>query len=290
MILKILLSLVILLIIVFMTYLIIDIFKHKEDYKKEKINRIFLVIITPVIYFFSTFGVSDFAICSVIYPKLKWVKIKKLPGTVNASSLIPTAVMALIYMSSVNVDIKTLTICIIAQVLGGYLGPEIVVKLDEELIKKLIGIGLLVVSFVILLGQINIVPINGVSTELTGIKLVIGAFCLFIFGALNNIGIGSFSLTMVTMYLLGMNPIAAFPIMMGATTFSVGVGSMQFIRLNEYNRKITLYSSTFGIIGVVIAAYIVKSLDTYYIKWIVMFVLLIAAYTMLKKKEIYVEK
>lgn len=286
--LKILLGLVVLLIIVFMSYLVIDIFKHKEEYRKEKVNRPVLAVVTAIIYFFSTFGVSDFAIGSIIYPKLKWVKIKKLPGTINASSLIPTAVMALIYMSSVNVDIKTLTICIVAQVLGGYLGPEIVVKLDEELIKKLIGVGLIVVSFIILLGQVNIVPINGTATELTGVKLVIGAICLFIFGALNNIGIGSFSLTMVTMYLLGMNPIAAFPIMMGATTFSVGVGSMQFIRFNEYNRKITLYSSTFGIIGVVIAAYIVKSLDTYYIKWIVMFVLLVGAYTMLNKKEVRV--
>ncbi len=285
MILKVLLTLVSLVIVIFMTYLIVDILKHKEEYKEEKLNKPGLAIITSIIYFFSTFGVSDFAISSVVYPKLGWIKIKKLPGTINAASLIPTAVMALIYMSSVTVDTKTLMICIISQVIGGYLGPEIVVKLDEKIIKKLIGIGLIVVSIIILLGQINIVPINGVSTELTGVKLIIAAGCLFIFGALNNIGIGSFSLTMVTMYLLGMNPKAAFPIMMGATTFSVWVGSMQFVRLNEYNRKITLYSSTFGLIGVIIAAYIVKSLDTYYIKWIVMVVLLVAAYTMLNKSE-----
>ena len=52
---------------------------------------------------------------------------------------------------------------------------------------------------------------------------------------------------MVTVYMLGLNPVAAFPIMMGACTFSVPVGSVQFIKLDDYSRKITLFTATFGV-------------------------------------------
>jgi len=81
---------------------------------------------------------------------------------------------------------------------------------------------------------------------------------------------------MATVYAMGMNPVAAFPIMMGGCTFSVSIGSMQFIKLNDYSRKITMFS-VFGIIGVLIAVYLVKSLNTSVIQWIVIVVLLYSA-------------
>lgn len=63
------------------------------------------------------------------------------------------------------------------------------------------------------------IPSGGTATELTGAKLIIAAILLFIYGALNNIGIGSYALTMATVYALGLNPAVSFPIMMGACTF-----------------------------------------------------------------------
>jgi uncharacterized membrane protein YfcA len=69
--------------------------------------------------------------------------------------------------------------------------------------------------------------------------------------------------------------------MMGACTFSVPVGSVQFIKLDEYSRKITFFAATFGVLGVLVAVFFVKSLDTYLLKWLVIFVLLYSSYTML---------
>ena len=87
---------------------------------------------------------------------------------------------------------------------------------------------------------------------------------------------------MATVYALGLNPGVAFPIMMGACTFSVPIGSMQFIKLDAYSRKITLFTSTFGVIGVLVAAFVVKSLNTSTLQWIVVIVILYSAITMLK--------
>ena len=155
------------------------------------------------------------------------------------------------------------------------------VKLPEKTIKKFVGVGLIIAAFLIFAGLVNWIPSNGTATELYGAKLVLAAALLFLYGALNNIGIGSYALTMVTVYLLGMDPIAAFPIMMGACTFSVPVGSVQFIKLDEYSRKITFYAATCGVLGVLVAVFFVKSLDTYMLKWLVIFVLLYSSYTML---------
>lgn len=158
-------------------------------------------------------------------------------------------------------------------------------KLPEDTIKKFVGIGLIVAAFLIFAGQMNWIPSNGVAKELYGGKLVLAAVLLFTYGALNNIGIGSFALTMVTVYLLGMDPIAAFPIMMGACTFSVPTGSVQFIKLDQYSRRITLFTSTFGVLGVLVAVFLVKSLNTYLLKWLVIIVLIYSSYTMLVEQK-----
>lgn len=176
-------------------------------------------------------------------------------------------------------------VCIICQVIGAYLGPRFVVKLPEKTIKVFVGIGLIIASLLIVAGQLKLIPSNGTATELYGWKLILAGFLLFVYGALNNIGIGSYALTMVTVYLLGLNPIAAFPIMMGACTFSVPVGSVQFIKLDDYSRKITLFTATFGVLGVLVAVFLVKQLNTYLLNWLVVIVLLYSAYTMLSKQK-----
>lgn len=287
---NILLTLIILVNAYFIIYFVVDILKNKDSFKNDPADMKFLPFTSMLIFFLSTFGISDFAIGTVVYPKLNWVSIKKLPGTLNAECVVPVAVMALSYITSIDVGIKTLTVCIICQVIGAYIGPQFVVKLPDKTIKIFVGIGLLIASVLIFAGQMNWIPSNGTATELYGGKLLLAGILLFIYGALNNIGIGSYALTMVTVYLMGLNPIAAFPIMMGACTFSVPIGSVQFIKFGEYSRKITLFTSTFGVLGVLIAVFLVKSLNTYMLKWLVIIVLLYSAYSMLgsqlKKKEV----
>lgn len=103
---------------------------------------------------------------------------------------------------------------------------------------------------------------------------------MFVYGALNNVGIGSYALTMVTIFALGMNPVAAFPIMMGACAVSVPIGSTEFIRLDSYSAKLTFISAIFGVVGVLCAVFLVTSLPLYWIKWIVVAVLVYSAITM----------
>lgn len=253
-----------------------DLLKHK-NFMREPANPIALAISSFVIFLLSTFGISDFAISAAAYPKLGWVSAKKLPGTLNTQCVIPVAAMALIYISSISVGLATLIIAIVAQVVGAYISPRYVVKLPVRSIKLFVGIGLVIAAALILAGKFGLYPAGGDATQLVGVKLVLLAVLSFVFGALNNIGIGSYALTMATVYALGLNPGVAFPIMMGACTFSVPVGSMQFIKLDSYSRKITAFTSTFGILGVLVAAFVVKSLDVSMLQWVVVVVILYSA-------------
>ncbi|MGX7418711.1 sulfite exporter TauE/SafE family protein [Carnobacterium gallinarum] len=278
---NILIGLIILINGYFIVMFVKDLISHKDEVMKEPASTKILPFSSFIIFFLSTFGISDFAIGTVLYPKLNWVSIKKLPGTLNTQCVIPVAAMALSYITSIDVGIKTLAVCIICQVIGAYIGPRFVVKLPERTIKIFVGIGLIIAAILIFAGQMNWIPSNGTATELFGGKLILARFLLFVYGALNNIGIGSYALTMVTVYLLGLNPIAAFPIMMGACTFSVPIGSSQFIKFNQYSRKITLFTAIFGVLGVLVAVFLVKSLNTVMLKWLVILVLIYSAYTML---------
>ena len=281
MVLKVVLTLIVIVNGAFAITFIKDLIAHKGETMGEPGHPIAMAISSFMLFFLSTFGISDFAIGTVLYRKLGWTTDKKLPGTLNTECVIPVAVMALSYISSIDVELKTLIIAIIAQVIGAYIGPRFVVKMNVDLIKKFISTGLFIAAALILMGKFGVYPSGGEAIGLSGFKLIaLGLLSLF-YGALNNVGIGSYALTMATVYAFGLNPGVAFPIMMGACTFSVPVGSMQFIKFDSYSRKITLFTSIFGSIGVLFAAFIVKSMDVSMLQWLVAAVLIYSAITMI---------
>lgn len=277
----IILSVIILVNFVFIYNFIKDLIRNKQNVKKEPGNPVAMAISQFFIYLLSTFGISDFAIGASIYPKLKWLEAKNLPGTLNTACVIPVFFMSLIYITNIEVGLITLIVPIVCQVIGSYLSPKYVVKLPQRSIKKLVTVGLIVAASVILLSKLNLMPVGGNETSLSFGKLIILGILSFIFGAFNNMGIGSYPLTMATVFALGLNPKVAFPIMMGACTMSVPIGSTQFIKFESYSRKITLFSATFGVLGVFVAAFFVKSLDVSLLQWLALIIIIYAAVSMI---------
>jgi uncharacterized membrane protein YfcA len=72
---------------------------------------------------------------------------------------------------------------------------------------------------------------------------------------------------------LGLSPLAAFPIMMGSCAFLMPVAGIRFIKKGAYNRRCTMIITITGVFGVIIAAYIVKSLPLNILTWLVMVVI-----------------
>jgi uncharacterized membrane protein YfcA len=281
---KIILALIVLVNGYFAYLFFIDFIKHRSEARQERGSSLFYMGLGIISQFFSTFGVSDFAMCTVVYRLTKTVEDKKIPGTLNAQCVIPLAFMALAYITVIKVDPATLVVLIIAQSLGSYLTPRIVVKLPVGKIRLGIGVGLLCAAFFILAGKIHLIPSAGNLTGFSGARLLAAALALFVFGALNNIGIGSYAPTMATLYGLGLDPRVAFPIMMGGAAFSCAFGAMEFVRLGGYYRKPTLWFSTVGLLGVAAAVYLVKNMNVDMIKWVVFAVVLYASFDLLLKE------
>lgn len=257
-----------------------DMYKHRAEIFREPGNNIAMSIYSFFLFLLSALGISDYAISEAVYPKTHWVPTKKLPGTLSVQCTIPAAIMALAFVKSVKLDILTLIIPIICQALGSYIFPRFAVRLPVKTIKRIMAIGLLLAGFFIVAGKVGWVPAGGAATGLHGWKLLVLALLTFLAGCLNTIGIGSYSIVMVTVYMLGMNPIASYPIMMGASGFSVPLGSSQFVKMGAYSRKISLFTSIFGSLGVLVAVFFVKNLNISVLQWIVVVVVVYSAVTM----------
>jgi uncharacterized membrane protein YfcA len=124
-------------------------------------------------------------------------------------------------------------------------------------------------------------PGGGDLLGLSGAKLVFAATVSTILGALMTLGIGYFAPTMMVVYLMGMNPKAAFPIMMGAVAFLEPGASAPFIRKKRYNIKSALGLTIGGIPGVLLA-FLVKSLPLGTVRWMVIVVVVYTATMMLR--------
>jgi uncharacterized membrane protein YfcA len=80
----------------------------------------------------------------------------------------------------------------------------------------------------------------------------------------------------------GMSPQVAFPIMMGSCAFLMPPASIRFIREGAYNKKAAIAMAIPGIVAVLIAALLVKSLPLDILKWVVIVVILYTSVVMLR--------
>ena len=232
--------------------------------------------------FFDTLGIGSFATTSAVLKLKNVVSDETLPGTLNVGHCLPTVAQAFIFIAIVQVDVATLMFMIMAAVLGAWLGAGIVSKLPRKVIQIALGSALLCAATLMLLTQLQLLPQGGADLKLTDTALVIGIVGNFILGALMTLGIGLYAPCMILVSLLGMDPHAAFPIMMGSCAFLMPVGGMGFIRSGRYHLRAALGLTFGGVPGVLIAAFLVKSLPLDAVRWLVVAVVVYTATIMLR--------
>lgn len=238
--------------------------------------------ISFVANFFDTLGIGSYATTTSMFRFWNVIRDEKIPGTLNVGYVLSTVVQALIYITIVEVEFLTLIAIIGAAVAGAYLGAGIVSGLKRRQVQIGMGFALLGAATLMLLSLAGIGPAPGtalgVSGPLLGIAIVISA----VLGALMMLGIGYYAPCLIMISLIGMNPTAAFPIMMGACAFLMPVGSLQFIRKQSYDLRTAIGLMLGGPLAVVIAAFLVVSLPLYYVRWGVVAIVVYTAIGMLR--------
>lgn len=231
--------------------------------------------------FFDTLGIGSFATTTSLFKLRNLVKDEVLPGTLNVGLTLPTIAQAFIYIAIVEVEMTTLILLIAASVLGMWLGAGIVSGWPRRYIQLGMGAALLVAATLLLMTIFRKQAEGGLALELNGVKLWAGIAGNFVLGALMSLGIGLYGPCLIMISLLGMDPRAAFPIMMGSCAFLMPVGSARFVRSGRYDVRASLGLALGGVPAVLIAAFIVKSLDLYYVRWLVVVVVVYTAISML---------
>jgi uncharacterized membrane protein YfcA len=231
--------------------------------------------------FFDTLGIGSFATTTTMYRFWRLVADEKIPGTLNVGHTLPVIAQAFIYITIVQVDMRTLLLLTVAAVVGAWLGAAVVSRLPRRQIQRGMGVALLAAATLMTMTALNLIPGGGEALALTGTKLGVGCVLNFVLGALMCLGIGLYAPCMIMVSLLGMNPTAAFPIMMGSAAFLMPVGSAQFIRKDKYDLRAAIGLTLGGIPAVLLAAFIVRSLPLTYVRWLVVIVVVYAATSLL---------
>lgn len=263
---------------VFGVYYIIDVLKHKEDFKSVK--YIPAIIIGALANFFDTLGIGSFATSTTAFKFTKTCPDDLIPGTLNVAYAIPVVVEAVVFIQKVTVDPLTLVLMIGAAILGAVIGASVVSKWNLKKVRIALGAALIALAIVMICKLLRVGPfgIVGTATGLTGVKLAIGVISNFVLGALMVVGLGLYAPCMALVLLLGMSADVAFPIMMGSCAFLMPSAGIKFVKEGKYNRATSLVLTISGIIGVLVACFIITSLPLTALTWIVTAVMFICAF------------
>lgn len=232
--------------------------------------------------FFDTLGIGSFAPTTAYLKLRKLVPDSFLPATLNSGHALPTVAQALIFIDLVRVDALLLAACIAASVAGATLGAPLVMRLPVRAVQAVVGIALLIAAALYALANLGRLPAGGDALALAQPLFAIAVAAHFVLGALMTFGIGLYAPSLILLSLLGLNPTAAFPVMMGSCAFLMPVSGMRFVRSERIDLRVVLGLAIGGIPAVLLAAYVVKSLPLAGLRWGVVVVVLYAAALLLR--------
>ena len=232
--------------------------------------------------FLDTLGIGSFATTTTIYKLLRVVPDERLVGTMLVGHSLPVVVQAFIFLVAVEVDPIVLGSLIAISVVGSWIGAGVSSKLPRRPIQVFMGIGLIAAAVFMSMSQLGLFPGGGMALTLTPGKFAIAFVANFFFGGILMLGIGTYAPTLILLSLLGMNPRAAFPIMMGSGAMMAMAGGLRFMKAGRFDARAALGLTLGGIPGVLVAGLLVQSLPLDVLRWVVVFVVAYAATMMLR--------
>ncbi len=158
----------------------------------------------------------------------------------------------------------------------------LVARLSRRAVQLGMGFALLAAVTAMLMSQLSLFPAGGTAIGLQGWRLAAGVVGNFLFAAISTLGIGFYAPCMTLVSLPGMNPATAFPIMMGSGAFLMPVASSRSVWRRAYFVPVAAGLAAGGLLGVPLAAFVVKSLPLTALRYLVMIVVLYAAVLILR--------
>ena len=231
--------------------------------------------------FLDTLGIGSFAPTTAALKLFRLAPDELIPGTLNVGLAVGSILESLIFVTTVAVAPRLLVAMVLAAAVGAWFGAGIVVRLPRRAIQVMMGAALLIAGAVFAASNLGLLPGGGAAMDLVGWKFPVAVGASLVLGALMTVGVGLYAPTMILLALMGMHPIAAFPVMMGACALLMPVAGVRFVRSSWLAWGPALGLSLGAFVGVPLAAFVVKSLPLETLRWLVVAVVVYAALTML---------
>ena len=237
--------------------------------------------------FLDTLGIGSFAPTTALFKFRGRPADELIPGTLNVGHNSSAFLETTLFVTSVAVEPMLLGCMVGSAAAGAWLGAGVVSRLPRRSIQLFMGVALLIAAFFFVMKNLGALPSpGGAAFGLAGWRFVVAVGVSFVLGALMCIGIGNYAPLMIMLALLGMHPLAAFPIMMASDGILQPVASLGFFRSGRFAHGPSLGLLFGGVVGVLIAFYIVKQLPLTAMRWLVIVVVSYAAVSMLRSARI----
>jgi uncharacterized membrane protein YfcA len=240
------------------------------------------ILIGVVTDFFDALGIGSFAPTTALFKLRGRPADELIPGTLNVGHNAPAFIETAVFVTSVAVEPFLLTAMIASATLGAWLGAGTVSRLPRRAIQLFMGIALLIAATFFVLGNLGALPVGGDALSLSGWRFALAVGVNFVLGALMSVGIGAYAPCMVLLALLGLHPLGAYPIMMGTCGLVQPAASLRFFKTGRFSWGTSLGLTMGGVVGALIAIFVVKQLDLKTLRWLVMVVVTYAAVSMLR--------
>jgi uncharacterized membrane protein YfcA len=189
--------------------------------------------------------------------------------------------MIFLVLLGVLVDPLLLVGCSIALLAGAMLGAPLVTRMRVWRVQLIVAGALILAAILYTVSNLDLMPGGGVAGSLPPTLTALAVVANFVFGVLLNFGIGSYAPTLIMFSLMGMDPRLAFPIMAGGGALAVSGASIRHIAVGKIDFRIASGLALGGVPAVFFAAFIVKSMQLETLRWLVVLVVLYAAFSAL---------
>jgi uncharacterized membrane protein YfcA len=232
--------------------------------------------------FFDTLGIGSYATTTAAFTFLGRPSGELIPGTLNVGHNGAACLETAIFLTAVAVDPTLLAAMIAASAVGAFISAGVVSRMPRSAIQTVMGIALLIGGCIFAATNLGLLPPGGTALALHGWRFGVAVGGNFVFGALMSVGIGLYAPCMIMLFLLGLHPLAAFPIMMGSCGLLQPLAGIRFLRTGRFAWGASLGLTYGDVVGVLIAAFVVKSLPLTGLRWLVVCAVLYASLSMLR--------
>ncbi len=258
--------------------------KYQPKTNLSQTEKFKLAFTGMVAFIADTLGMGSFAINIALSKHFKTFKDEELPALCNGAQVIPGTLESIFFIQIIDVDLITLLTLVIGTCIGGVLGGNIMTRLSQQKIRFAMIIAFTGIIGLLALKQLHVLPEGGSLIALHSWKLAIGFFAMIICGSLTSVGIGLFAMVQGVLFLMGVSPAVAFPIMTTAGAMQQPLTTLVFLKHNKIPLKKTLFLSAFGCLGVFIALPIISHLNT---SWLHSLLLLVMTYNVVAISRTY---